>query len=212
MLIEGHIVKNIINQYNINITGILHIGAHECEELGFYVSNLNVLPENIIWIDAIDTKVQLNINNGIPNVYHNVITDKDDDIVEFNISNNFQSSSIFELGDKHIEYYPHIHYTDKIKQKTITIDTFYKKNNLDPSKYVFWNFDIQGAELLALKGGSDAIKHVKMLYLEVNRDEMYKNCDRVEAVDSFLLDKGFKRVHDTISDGTSWGDAIYVRN
>jgi len=41
----------------------------------------------------------------------------------------------------------------RIQMKTTTIDTFMKREAMKtPSLYNFWNFDIQGAELLALKG------------------------------------------------------------
>jgi Methyltransferase FkbM domain len=148
---------------------------------------------------------------GIPNVYHGVITDKDDEIVDFYIANNMESSSIFELGEKHIQNHPEVYYTEKITQKTITIDTFFKKNNLSPEKCVFWNFDIQGAELLALKGAPEAIKYAKIMYLEVNEAEIYKNCARLNEIDAFLEKHGFKRVYDILSDSSGWGDAIYVR-
>jgi hypothetical protein len=34
-------------------------------------------------------------------------------------------------------------------------------------RYDFWNFDIQGAELMALRGAGKAIEYAKALYLEV---------------------------------------------
>jgi len=210
-LIDEELIISLLREKGINVTGVFHVGAHEGEEIKFYVNKLNLGLNDILWIEALPKKVKLMLDNGIPNVFNAIITNEDDKNIIFNVSNNYQSSSILHLKT-HLQEHPGIFYTAQFRGKSITIDTFFKRNNIDPSKYNFWNFDIQGAELLALKGGSDAIKHVKMLYLEVNRDEMYKNCDRVEAVDSFLLDKGFKRVHDTISDGTSWGDAIYVRN
>ena len=45
---------------------------------------------------------------------------------------------------------------------------------------------------------------------EVNRDEVYKNCARVEQLDEFLLTYGFERV-ETTWDGETWGDAFYIK-
>jgi len=208
-LIDGNLVKKIAHDFNINITGVLHIGAHDCEELGFYNNLLGITPENIIWIDAIEIKVAQALANGIPNVYHHVITDKDDEIVDFHISNNGESSSILYFKT-HSEQYPHIQYINTIQQKTITIDTFFKKNTINSEKYNFWNFDIQGAELMALKGAMDSIKHAKMLYLEVNIDELYEGCPRITDIDAFLEEKGFRRIHLLMSQH-GWGDAIYIR-
>ena len=167
MLIDYNEIHKVLQANNIKITGALHIGAHECEELQFYNTNLNLKNEDIIWIDALNTKVVEATNRGIPNVYNAVITDKDDIEVSFNVSNNYQSSSVLELGT-HAQEYPYIVYIDKIVQMSVTIDTFFEKKSLDNSKYNFWNFDIQGAELLALQGATKAIKYAKAIYLEVN--------------------------------------------
>ena len=40
---------------------ILHIGAHECEELSFY-NQLGLKEEDIIWVDAINEKVDWQFN------------------------------------------------------------------------------------------------------------------------------------------------------
>lgn len=80
---------------------------------------------------------------------------------------------------------------DKLELKSITIDSFFKRNNIDASKYDFWNFDIQGAELMALKGANDSIKYAKAIYLEVNVNELYKNCGLINEIDDFLSKRNF---------------------
>lgn len=93
MLITFSEIVGMLRNNKINVTGAFHIGAHECEELSFY-RQLGINNEDIIWIDAINSKVIQATNRGIPNVYNAVITDKDDDFVTFNVSNNVQSSSV----------------------------------------------------------------------------------------------------------------------
>lgn len=207
MLINIEDIKKILLSLNININGCFHVGAHECEELPYY-TELGILQENIVWIDAIDSKVNEAIDRGIPNVYNAVISDKDDEEIIFNISNNVQSSSILEFATHSYEH-PSVIYVDKIKKKSITIDTFFERNNLDASKYNFWNFDIQGVELLALKGAIQSIKYAKVLYLEVNEKELYKNCGLITEIDTFLLQYNFKRVLTNITQ-YGWGDALYI--
>ena len=36
MLISQETIINLLKSYNIHVNGVLHIGAHECEELSFY--------------------------------------------------------------------------------------------------------------------------------------------------------------------------------
>ena len=207
MLISFEEIHAILLSNNINITGGFHIGAHECEELSFY-NKLGITNEDIVWIDAIPSKVNEVTQKGIPNVYNAVITDHDDEDIIFNISNYSQSSSLFEFGT-HEQEHPGIYYIDKIHQKSITIDTFFERNNIDASKYNFWNFDIQGAELMALKGATQSIKYAKAIYLEVNEAELYKNCGLIHEIDLFLSNYHFKRVLTNITPH-KWGDALYI--
>ena len=88
-------------------------------------------------------------------------------------------------------------------------NTFFKKNGLQPEKYDFWNFDIQGAELLALQGGKNAIPFAKAIYLEVNEKELYVGCGLVAEIDNLLKQYGFVRVLTKMT-GAGWGDALYV--
>lgn len=209
MLISEDEVLNMINNYGIHIQGVLHIGAHECEELPFYSQKLKVPDNNIIWIDAIQNKVDEAKSKNIQNVYQAVITDKDNQIVTFNITNNVQSSSILQFGS-HSKHHPHVHFVNSISLPTITVDTFFKINNLNSSVYDFWNLDIQGAELLALYGAIDSLKHVKAIYLEVNTEDVYKGCALMSDIDNFLSKFGLKRVITKVLE-YGWGDALYLR-
>jgi hypothetical protein len=217
-LIDLEEVQNLLSTNNISINGCFHVGSHECEELETYNNILGVKNENIVWIDALSSKVNESIQRGIPNVYHALISDRDDEDIEFNVSNNFQSSSILEFGT-HLEQHPTVLFTHKIQEKSVTIDTFFERNNLDASKYNFWNIDIQGAELMALKGATKSIKYAKVLYLEVNVEKLYKNCALINEIDDFLAQFKFKRVITKMNISTpwlnggwetGWGDAIYI--
>ena len=206
MLINKEVVEAILKKYNITVRGALHIGAHECEELDFY-KGIGLTPTDIVWIDAINSNIFKARQRGIPNVYNAIITDKDDVKVDFNVSNNGASSSILELHTHKISH-PDIVYVDKFSEQSITVDSFFKRNELDATKYNLWNIDIQGAELLALKGGVESLKHVDILYLEVNEKELYKDCALIGEIDTFLA--GFTRIFTKMSQH-GWGDAIYVR-
>ena len=93
MLIKGEDIKNVLRLKNIHISGALHVGAHDCEEMTFYHS-LSLKDEDVVWIDAIQEKVDENVQRGIPNVHCHVVSDRDDETITFHISNNVQSSSI----------------------------------------------------------------------------------------------------------------------
>lgn len=209
MLIQPSDVINILNKYNIKVTGVLHVGAHECEEMEFY-KQLGLTPNDVTWLDAIPEKVEQAKRRGMPNVYQALVTDKDDVITKFNISNNVQSSSIFDLGT-HKTAHPEVVYTATMTVPSVTIDTFCERNNINITKNNFWNLDIQGAEFKALVGGEKCLQFAKVLYLEVNEDELYKGCTLKPHLDYYLESQGFQCVAQMMCGNTGWGDAIYIR-
>jgi hypothetical protein len=212
MLIPVTEIVAALNAKGIHLTGVLHVGAHECEEINTYQQVFGIPPRNMIWIDALQDKVNQASARGIPNVFYAVITDKDGDNVSFKRTNNNQSSSVLDLGT-HMRHHPQVVVTGVTHHRTTTIDTFMKLVNKNPALYNFWNFDIQGAEMLALKGAEESIKYAQALYLEVNSEEVYKGCPLIGDLDTYLGARGFERVLTTMWDNGScgWGDALYVR-
>ena len=205
MLIPIQDFYRVLKEHNVALTGVLHIGAHNCEEKDDY----DAMGLPTIWIDAIEERVNESTFYGIPAVYQALISDEDDALVPFYLSNNVESSSMFEFGT-HSNYHPEVHYIGTRMLKTTTVDTFFARHALDPAKYNFWNLDIQGAEYKALKGGSEALKHAKVLYIEVNKEEMYKGCGLVTEVEALLFPLGFKKVLDVT--GPHCGDVLYIRS
>ena len=206
-------ISELLAKYNLSqITGILHIGAHECEELPEYEK---LLPRNrILWIEALEDKVQY-CRTNYPDVLieHAVVSDIVEEVV-FHRSNNGQSSSILELG-LHKVFHPHVWYVSEYVTKTTKTKTI-----LELQKYTeiashinFINLDIQGAELKALKGLGETILHqVKFIYTEVNSDYVYEKCAIISEVDDYLATFGFKRVETRWCEDYRWGDAFYVKS
>lgn len=201
--------SDLIRIYNINVSGILHVGAHECEELKDYL-NGGVASNNIYWIEGQEVLVNNMKNKGISNIYHALIDIEDDKEVTFNISNNGQSSSILEFGS-HSIHHPQVHYVSSHKQKTIRLDTLIEKNNIPMDRLNFLNLDIQGVELRALKSMEKYLGNVKYIYTEVNTEEVYKECDTIDAIDNYLQQFGFERCDARIYQQFGWGDAFYIK-
>jgi len=179
---------------NLSLKGIIHVGAHHLEEKGLY-EKLNL---EVFWIEA-----NPNIAKLYPNVTCAAVSDKCED-VEFTISNNTQSSSLLKLKH-HSIVYPDVVEIEKIKVTTTTLNNLIK----NPEKYDALNLDIQGAELKALNGATDILSFIKAVYTEVNQEELYENCARIEEMDSFLKIHGFTRVLTKWEYNTGWGDALY---
>jgi FkbM family methyltransferase len=202
MLISLH---ELVQKYNINFKGILHVGAHECEELNDYERYIS--RDKILWVEALPGKVDfckshfqnLNIENAI-------VSDKVEKIL-FKVANNGQSSSILDFG-LHSHYHPHVHYVTSFECETKMLKDILPNYNIE---YNFLNFDIQGAELKALKGMEEYLSNVDYLYTEVNSDYVYKDCALISELDDYLKDFGLVRVETKWTD-CKWGDAFYIRS
>jgi FkbM family methyltransferase len=206
MLIPLH---ELMKHFVIQINGILHIGAHECEELSDY-NNIGVTPTNIYWVEGQKEKVDLMSSKGVPNIFHAIIDDVDDKEIVLNISNNGQSSSILDFGT-HTIHHPHVHYVSQIKDVTTRLDTLIEKNNIPIETLNFVNLDIQGVELRALKSMEKYLQHFQYIYTEVNVDYVYKDCNLVSEIDEYLARFGFKRVATRMAGRAGWGDAFYIK-
>lgn len=200
-------LEYLIEKYKLNLKGILHVGAHECEEINTYENIIS--REKIIWVEAMGKKVeQMKRKYKNIKIEHAVISDKIEQ-VKFNISNNGQSSSILKLG-LHKKFHPSIHYVSSYLTETKLLETIINKN--DKLTLNFLNLDIQGAELKALKGISNKqYKNIDYIYTEVNKDYVYENCALINEIDEYLSEKGFKRVETKWWGSCKWGDAFYIK-
>jgi FkbM family methyltransferase len=194
------------------VNGIIHIGAHDCEERIKYLSRFDCITDNdIIWIDALKHKVEeMKSQNSSIRIFNECIGDKDNEHVIFKVTNNFQSSSFLNLKEHLIEH-PDIHEIASIEMRTKTLKTFYDENKLKYDKYNFMALDIQGAELLALKGAGEILTSVEYIYIEVNTKELYENCGLLHEIDDYLSKFGFTRDNILMTEH-GWGDAFYTKH
>jgi FkbM family methyltransferase len=204
-------LSSLVKKYNLTkkVKGIMHIGAHECEEKKDY----DIYKfENVYWVEAMSLKVKL-MKERYPdiNIYHAVASDVDGKEVTLKIANNGQSSSILELGT-HKEKHPEVHYIAEEKHLTKRMTTLIEEEKIDMDKVNFLNLDIQGNELRALKGMEEYLNKVDYIYSEVNVDYLYVDCCLMKEIDEYLKEFGFKRVVTKMCGDTGWGDAFYVKD
>lgn len=198
-------LDDLIKKYSVNLKGILHVGAHHCEELEKYEKYIQ--RDKILWIEALQDKV-----NYCKSVYPNVlieqavISDKEE-TVTFNVSNNGQSSSILDFG-LHSTFHPDVHYVYNFKTSTKLLKDIICKYDIP---YNFLNLDIQGVELKALKSMESYLEKIDYIYTEVNSDYVYKECALITEIDDYLQKFGFKRVETSWAGTCRWGDAFYVK-
>jgi FkbM family methyltransferase len=206
MLIPHEKVVAALKAKNILVKGILHIGAHECEELAAYVRNGTPASE-VDWIEANPELVARMAAKGIK-VHNAAISDVEAEL-PFHITNNGQSSSLLEFGT-HATSYPWCKVVKTLTVKTERLTTVVAREHIPMERRNFWNLDIQGAELSALKSAGDLLRYVDAIYTEVNTREVYKGCAILSDLDAFLEKNGFYR-HSISMTNEGWGDALYIR-
>lgn len=196
---------NILDKYNVPKNGVIHVGMHKAEEYSIY-KNAGVT--SMLFIEANkDLAHGYAPNDECCFVVHAAVSDTEE-WVEFNITNNGESSSILELKD-HAVIYPQIVNVETVKMKTTTLDKIIEKVGVYTFAWNILNLDIQGVELKAMKGLTNW-DHIEAVFTEVNYREMYKGCALISEIDEFLFAKGFLKVEE-VDTGSGWGDALYVR-
>ena len=194
------------NGVDLRLKGCIHIGAHEGQEYPLYkmygLDNLlfyEPLPDNFAALkEKVGPEVKL----------RNIALGNTTGTVEMYLEDRGLSSSILEPA-YHLEQYPQIEFNNKAEVEITRLDD----EEFDRNDYNFINVDVQGYELEVLKGATKTLEHIDLVLSEVNKEELYKGCPRIEDIDSFLSDFGFQRIVEYWQqDGGTWGDALYLKN
>jgi len=201
-------IEDLIKKYDLTFKGIIHVGAHEGQEVELY-EKLGI--KNIMLFEP------------IPKIFNKLKTRYSEDYLVFNTAlgdtegeitmnienvNDCKSSSILEPL-KHINYYPHIVFTEKIDVKITKLDNFLSYSD----RFNVMVIDTQCYELEVLKGGEKFLDKIDNIICEVNNEELYMGCPDVNEIDEYLKTFGFSRVETSWSwDNETWGDALYIKN
>jgi len=197
--------SSLVDEFNVNVTGVIHVGGHIGEELETYRSrNLKNLiifePQKHCFDQIVETSKKLGmseikiVNKALGNLsgQMEIISDP-----------TGLCGSLLE--PKIVLTYPDIVFSERFMVDVSKMDDEIDEDH----SYNFLNMDVQGYELEVLKGGKRTLEKIQYVYTEVNRDEVYENCAMIEEIDEFLSQFNFKRVKESWKG--EWGDAFYVK-
>lgn len=198
-------------KYNMNITGVIHIGGHHGEELDTYIKDQDI--QHIVLFEAdkenfdvLKDKVNsLKTDKKIIPIHKGLGPFTCEMTLYKETENRGQSNSVLK-PKIHTQQYPGIVFNKTEKIKIDPLDR-YECSDI----FNFINIDVQGFELEVFRGAKKTLRNVKWIMSEVNRAEVYEGCAFVDEMDEFLGKFGFKRV-ETDWAGQTWGDALYVKN
>lgn len=203
------LIPNVFSKFSYKPKGIIHIGAHMCEERDIY-HQAGCDDQSIIWIEANPNIVE-RARSFLPSsveLHQALISDRPG-TVNFNVSNNYQSSSILPLG-RHKVYHPDVSYIHQLNLEATTLPLFLNQIQKPIQKYDTLIMDIQGSELMVLKGSAEILQNFRAIYLEVNTEQIYEGCGLLDDIKEFLKHYGFRMV-DINMTSCHWGDAFFMK-
>lgn len=217
-------LKDILTKYGLKPKGVLHCGAHWAEEHDEYVAcgiekfvyiepcreAYDVICQKFGWGVTPDELRSKACNQQKDNILIcNVACGVEDGEFPMYVShqNQGQSNSLLK-PDLHLNQHPEIIFDDAEVVKVVTLDSL----PFEKEKYDMLVMDVQGAEGMVLAGASETLKHIDIIYTEVNRGQTYEGNMEIEEMDKLLFEDGFFRAETHWpSDSWTWGDAIYIR-
>ena len=197
---------------------IFDVGSRDCQQsIEFYKTFPNA---KIYAFECNPNTLEICENNILP--YNDRITlikgavcDYDGEITFYPINQketvttwedgNPGASSIFKSNGK----YPHEKYVqDEIKTNCHRLDSVMKKYNI-ANVDIIW-MDLQGAELLALKGLGKNLMNVKYIHTEISHKEMYTGQVMFKELHNYILSYNFSALNNITMNG--WQEDVIYKN
>jgi FkbM family methyltransferase len=187
---------------------ILHIGAHEGQELEEYVM---LGFEGIFWVEAIpEVFERLKNRVGESNCASALLWSSSNEKLKFKIANNEVSSSAFSFTGE--TPWENVRTVKEIELQTSTLDTLVLERilNVDFLNQALLVLDVQGAELEVLKGSADTLSFFSAVSVEVSKKRVYTGGAEYKSIDSYLKSQGYKKIAEWVDPKIGHGDALYV--
>lgn len=194
----------LAQKYNIVVNGAIIVGAHYGEEYEELKSNgvkdFVFIEPCIDSFNKLKEKMQDKENVFL---FNYACGEKEEKRVMYTGSENEgQSNSLLKMN-KHTQIHPNI------TLPTTEIVHVKRLDDIISGGYELLYMDCQGYEGFVLKGATETLKNINYVYTEVNKDDIYENCTKVEELDLLLSE--FKRVETGVWVGNMWSDAFYIR-
>lgn len=198
---------------NVEIRGILHVGANRGQELDSY---RGLGAKRVALVEA-DPAVYADLadatrGQGDVIAIQAAIVDRDGPIT-FHVNQNDLCSSVLPVAELE-RLNPTLSEREMVEVPGLTIDSLFERMREADFAVEELNIlvlDIQGAELMALSGATATLDRFDAIAIEVSFEELYQGCPQIEEIEDFLNDRDFVRAAMTVSWHPTWSDAFYVR-
>lgn len=208
--IATQLLCKVYQQFGVPRKGLIHIGAHQAEELSVYKALR--LP-HVLWVEA-NPKLAKPLGERIKTHAASRLAifaaSDTNGTAELNMPLLQPNvASLLPLKEM-IRINPDSKQQEKVTVQTKRLDDVLASVGQEDT-YNVMVLDIQGAELQALKGAVKTLAHVDAIVTEVNYGALYEGAGLIQMLDTFLLQHGFTRVDTMTTFSNLEGDALYLK-
>ncbi|QOV91410.1 FkbM family methyltransferase [Humisphaera borealis] len=140
---------------------------------------------------------------------YNVALGESASTMEMHISAGRSDASSSLLKPKaHLDVNPDVTFDETVSVPVVSLDDWAREYSI--SRVDFLWLDLQGYELPALRGGTQLLRKVKAIQVEVNLIEVFEGVALYHQVRSWLESQGFK-IHLVDFPVDDQGDVLFVR-
>lgn len=215
-------IQLILNHlHKTDNTGVIHVGAHRGEEVDAYlragfqrillIEANPRLHEHLLDRFAEDQRIQ---------VFNCAISDHDG-FVDFYLhtsrAGSVEPASILPLK-RFKEIVRTLHTPESLSVPCHSLDSFLELNGIPVSEFSLLNIDVQGAEMLVLKGAQRALRSIPAVISEVSLIELYSGSALEQEITEFITSRGFRKVesiyhtlYDHNSSFPAWGECLFLK-
>lgn len=201
--------------YDMNIKTVLDIGANAGQ---FALRTHKMLPQTkVISFEPISRIYKELAENVKPinGVALNMALGEREYKTEINVSEHTESSSLLKMADKHKQNFTH---TANHTKETISVkrlDDVFPTLQTEPNYLI--KIDVQGFEDKVIAGGQETLKKAKVLFMEVEFQELYEKQPLFDDIYGLLKGLGFsyagnfEQMNSGIDGLPLFADAIFLR-
>jgi FkbM family methyltransferase len=202
-------LPDLFREHRILPRGVVHVGAHEGQELPVYLAmgfgRVLLVEANPAVFARLASAV--GAAPGVELAAY-ALCDREG-TVDLRVTSFDQSSSLLALK-RHREVYPEIEESEVVAVPARTLDGLLEERGA-AADFNLLVLDVQGAELLVLQGAERTLAGLDAVVSEINFEELYEGCALAGELDAFLAARGFARAATSCYHHPSWGDAFYRR-
>lgn len=202
--IELKKIIEICNEFNISIDSILEVGSMTGDDSKYLSELLNVEADCVYILEPHPAHFK-RIMKKYPqfNVF-NLAAWKENGETIFHAGKDFDDgrSSILEREYEKDSFL-------KVKVKVVKIGNFIQENI--SKQNICCKIDVEGAAYEVLSGFEDELEKIKLLQIETEQKEIWKNQKIHKDVEALLLEKGFEKLWETKL-GVTQVDSIWRKN